>query len=284
MRSRSLRRFAAGSLVVAVTAGGSSLLGGVADAEPHAGTLGTLTFIPLTGSDTEIIKAHTSAGCDAASSAAKMDVTGPVGSTNPVFPPDNPYAIKTAESNDFSNTDPFDIPEANHLKAAADSQGKVLAPGEYDFTVTCVDQDTLKQFGTFTGAIFFTDATHYNTGSTQPPPGSPSPSPMVSPSVTPTPNPMSTDSPTPTLSPTSDSATDTPTSTSDAAGATTSSDSGSGGAQPVASSGNLANTGAPIALIFLGGLVLLASGLAFVVWMKRPKKASLSDGNEPSER
>jgi hypothetical protein len=278
VRSRFFRRFAVGTPMVAVAAGESLILGGAANAAPPAGTLGNLTFIPASGSDTQIIIAHTPVPCDEASSAAKMDVTGPVGATNPVFPPNNPYAIATSDSNSWSNTDPFDIPEANHLKAAADSQGKVLAAGEYDFTVTCTNLDTGQASGTFTGAIFFTDPTHYNTGDA---PG-PSPSPSTSPSPSASPSPSPTDPPTLTPTATPDSTTPS-TSTSDAAGATTSSDPPVG-TQAVASSGTLANTGAPIALAFLGGVILLAVGLALAVWMKRPKKAASGDGGGTSER
>ena len=286
MRSRFLRRIAVGTMVVAAAAGVSLLLGGAANAAPASGSLGALTFIPATGSDTTIITATTSAGCDAAASAADLEVTGPVGSANPVFPPGT--VITSTETNTFSTTGSFGVPEGNSLKTAADILKKTLVAGEYDLTVHCQDQFTNQNTpGNFTGAIFFTDPTTYNTGSTQPPSESPSPSPVVSqsPSSSPAPSPMPTDSPTPTPSATSDTSTATPTaSSSDAAGATTSSDSGSAGTQAAASTGNLANTGAPIAVIFLGAIILLAAGLLLVVWMKRPKKAELSDGDDTSER
>jgi hypothetical protein len=273
-----------GVLVVTVTAGGAVLLGAAANAAPAPGSLGALTFIPATGSDTTIITATTSAGCDAAASAADLEVTGPVGSADPVFPPGT--VITSTETNTFSTTGSFDVPEGNSLKTAADILKKTLVAGEYDLTVHCQDQFTNQNTpGNFTGAIFFTDPTTYNTGSTQPPSGSPSPSPVPSPVASPTPSPMPTNPPTPTPSATSDTSTATPTaSSSDAAGATTSSGSGSAGTQAAASTGNLANTGAPIALIFLGAMILFAAGLMLVVWMKRPKKADLSDGDDTSER
>jgi hypothetical protein len=64
-----------------------------------------------------------------------------------------------------------------------------------------------------------------------------------------------------------------PPSTSDIVGMSASADPG-GGTNAAATSGTpLANTGAPIGIIFLVGLILLSAGLALVVWQQRPKKA-----------
>jgi hypothetical protein len=86
-KNRFLTRFVVVPLVVAVAAGGALLLNGAADAAPASGALGTLIFTPPTGSDTQIISARTSAGCSPESNSADMEVTGPVGSASPVFPP-----------------------------------------------------------------------------------------------------------------------------------------------------------------------------------------------------
>jgi hypothetical protein len=170
------------------------MLGGVANAAPPAGTLGTLTFDPTTGSNTQIITATTSRGCDTpdgVTAAARMDVTGPVGAADPTFPPTNPYPITSAQSNTVSTTDPFPIAEGNHLQQAADTRGKPIQAGEYDFTVTCVDADTLQKYGTFTGAIYFTDPTHYQTTD---PNATPTATPVVT--ATPTATPVVTATPT----------------------------------------------------------------------------------------
>lgn len=47
-----------------------------------------------------------------------------------------------------------------------------IQPGEYDLTVDCANSTFGNSTGTFTGAIFFTDPTHWNTGnaSASPPP------------------------------------------------------------------------------------------------------------------
>ena len=277
MRSRIFRQFASGALLVAVAAGGAALLSGAANATPAPGSLGTLTFTPGTGLDTQIITASTSAGCSSESNAADLEVTGPVGSTNPTFPPGT--VVTTTENNTFSTTSSFTISLGVSLKDAADILHTTIQAGEYDFTVVCQDQDFLTRFGTFTGSISFTDPTHYNAGTsagaTPAPSSSPSPGASPSPSPTPagSPTPAPTDSPMPSATPDSATTTTDTTSPNDGAGATTSSDAGSG-TQPVASTGSLANTGAPIAAIFLGGVILLAAGLALVVWLKRPKNRS----------
>jgi hypothetical protein len=195
--SRIFCQFVGAPLVVTVVAGGSLLLGGAADAAPAPGTLGRLTFTPTTGLDTQILTATTSAGCSPESNSADMEVTGPVGATNPTFPLGT--VITTTENNTFSTTKPFIISEGVSLKDAADILHTTIQPGEYDFTVFCQDQDFLTKFGTFTGAIFFTDATHYNTGTAPTPtPVGPTPTPAPTPEVTPTPTPVG---PTPTPAP-----------------------------------------------------------------------------------
>jgi hypothetical protein len=284
MRSRFFCRLTAGGMVVAVAAAGSLLLGGAANADAAPGTLGTLTFTPATGLDTQIITATTSAGCSPESNSAQMEVTGPVGSATLTFPPRT--VITTTESNTFSTTGTFTIPAGLSLKDAADILHTTIVPGEYDFTVVCQDQDLLTEFGTFTGAVFFSDATHYNTGSTSTPTptptptGEPTPTPAPIGEPTPTPTPIGEPTPTPTL-------TGEPTPTpapapSDFTGTSTPSDSG-GGTQPLASTGTLAKTGTPIGLIFLGGLILVAGGLGLVVWLKRPKRAAVSNGGDTAD-
>lgn len=255
MGSGLFRQFVAAPVVVAVAAGGSLLLSGAADAAP----LGALTFAPPTGSDTTIITATTSGGCDPASSAADLEVTGPVGSASPVFPPGT-VVTATQESN-FSTTDPFGVGEAISLHDSAAVLNKTLVAGEYDFTVTCQDQFTGQPFGTFTGPVFFTDPTHYTTGAVQPP--SPSPTASASPSAS--------DTTTPEPSP------------NGIAGMSTPSAPGSG-THPLTTPGTLVRNDAPITLIFLGGLVLLAAGLMFVIWLRRPRKAVLGDDDDTAGR
>jgi hypothetical protein len=124
-----------------------------------------------------------------------LDVVGPADSP---FPPGNPYNITTTESTDYSQTDPFTVPFGVSLQTAANDRGKPLTVGEYDFTVHCVDSFTSHDFGTFTGAEFFTDATTYNTGSA----ATPTPAPTGTPVPTVTPTPVGSPTPTPQVTPT----------------------------------------------------------------------------------
>ncbi|MGC1733255.1 MAG: hypothetical protein WA731_11440, partial [Pseudonocardiaceae bacterium] len=156
-----MTRFVPSVLAVAVAAGGALLLGGVANAAPPAGTLGTLTFDPPTGTNLTVGNALTSAGCSTGGDSVFLDVVGPADSP---FPPGNPYNITTTESTDYSQTDPFTIPFGASLQTAANGRGKPLTAGEYDFTAHCIAGFGGQEFGTFTGAEFFTDPMTYNTG------------------------------------------------------------------------------------------------------------------------
>ncbi len=182
-------RFGAGALVVAVTSGAAVAFGGLANAAPPPpGTLGTLAMSPPTGSNTSIQAATTSAPCAAASDGAFMAVSGPDGDADPTFPATNPFNITTAQSTSFSTTDPFRIEGGRSMQSAADSRGKPLKAGRYDFTVTCVNTETLEELGTFTGAVFFTSPTAWQ---------------VADPSATPTPTPTPTPThPTPDADPT----------------------------------------------------------------------------------
>lgn len=184
--------------MVAVASGAAVTLGGLATAAPPPpGTLGTLAMGPPTGTDITIMAGTTSAPCVAASDGAFMEVSGPDGDADPTFPSTNPFNITTAQSTSFSTTAPFRIEVGRSLKLAADSRGKPLKAGRYDFTVTCVNTETLEEFGTFTGAVFFTSPTAWQAAD---PSGGPTPTPP--PVVTPTPTPVVTPTPTPVVTPT----------------------------------------------------------------------------------
>jgi hypothetical protein len=162
-KNRFLTRLASGALVAAVAVGGSLLTGGVANAAPPPGTLGTLTITPATGSDTTAPTARTSAPCPTTAQGANLLITGPVGAAAPTFPPDNPYPIVTFTDVSFSTTDPFDLSFELSLKDAAADRGKTLQAGEYDLTAQCVKRLGSGVEGTFTGALFFTSPTAYQT-------------------------------------------------------------------------------------------------------------------------
>ncbi len=161
-RNKSLTRLLSGAVVAAVTAGAGLLAGGVANADPPTGDLGTLTITPSPGSDLSAASARTSAGCPTTANAANLLITGPVGATNPTFPPANPYLLTTGHAA-FSTDGAFDLPFRKTLKDAAVERSTTLQPGEYDLSGQCVDGLAGTVFGTFTGAIYFTTPTLYQT-------------------------------------------------------------------------------------------------------------------------
>jgi hypothetical protein len=277
--NRSLRRCAAGALVVAI-AGGSSVLGGVANAAVPSGTF---TVTPSTGSDATPVEGLTNGKCDApgnppddAVDGFNAVVTGPGAfAADPAHgKPDGTIVVGTSNIG-FSTTAPIHFILRASFHDLAQELGTTLQAGDYVITLRCINQFNGTVYQTFSQTLTFTGgppATAYTVTNAQPVSPSPgmSPSPGASPSPTPSPTPK--DSPTATPTTTSDNTTSTPAmSTTDAAVATTSSDPGSG-TQPVASTGGLAKTGAPVALLFLGGLFLLATGLALVVWLRHPRR------------
>jgi hypothetical protein len=198
-KNRVLARTVSGTLTVAVAASAALLIGGVATAAPPAGTLGSLTITPPAASDITDPTIHTSGPCPNTAAAANVTLTGPVGATDPTFPPDNPFVIVVTTDAAFSTTAPFSLPFRLTPKDAATDRGKTLQVGEYDVTVRCVDGIAgTTVFGTFTGAMFFTSPTAWQT--TDPNGGTPGPTPVVTPTPVITPTPVVT--PTPAVTPT----------------------------------------------------------------------------------
>ena len=159
-------RIAVASLATAATA--AAVLGvtaGAAQAAPPAGTLGSLTNNPATGTDLTAPKVHTSAGCAADSDSYRAVLSGP-GAFAPGVQVTQPQSVN------FSTTDPFDVQVENSFKDVATDLGTTIVAGEYDLTVYCLDAFTQDVKGTFTGAFYFTSATAYQ--STDPNASSPS--------------------------------------------------------------------------------------------------------------
>ncbi|MGH3687338.1 MAG: Ig-like domain-containing protein [Pseudonocardiaceae bacterium] len=129
----------------------------------NAPSSGSLTITPPTGSDYNAPTARTSGPCPTTADSAVMLLTGPVGVADPTFPPGNPFLILTTSQVDFSTTDSFDQPFRLTLRDAAADRGKTLKAGEYRLTTQCVNGLTQQVFGTFTGAIFFTSPTVWQT-------------------------------------------------------------------------------------------------------------------------
>ena len=156
-RNKVLRRM--GVSAVALVSLGAVLLGSTAaTAAPPAGTLGSLTNIPATGSDLIAPKVHTSAGCDPAADQYNLFVTGP-----------GAFAtaggglgyLQVSSAVNLSTTAGFDVQFGVSMKDAAADLGTSLVAGEYDLRLECVDSFSGQVFGTFTGALYFTSPTAY---------------------------------------------------------------------------------------------------------------------------
>jgi hypothetical protein len=280
-----LAKLVSGTLVAVVVAGSAFLMSELANAAPPAGTLGTLTITPATGTDITAMSAGTSAPCPETADSSVMFITGPVGAVTQTFPPDDPFPIVTTTKASFSTIDDFELPFGLTLKDAATDRSTTLATGEYDLTAKCVKGLTQESFGTFTGAIYFTNSTTYQAN--DPAAGTPTPTPGTSSttSATTTPTDTTTTEPTDTTDTTTpDTTTTMPGTTSDSDTTTWAAGGGGGGANPSpdqssgapTSSGILARTGSPVGLIFLLGLILLVAGLILVFVFQR-RKSALAD-------
>ena len=272
--SRVLHSLAAAVAVVAVSGAGVVFSNAVANAVlPPLD--GPLTLSPSSGSDEDTPNLTTPAGCPTTADSYDATVTGPNNF--------NGFVVNNSISG-ISFTGPFTTGFSNSLKAVSQNNGIPIVAGEYDIILECVNGGTGDVFRSWSIAMIFDTPTHYNIGNATSSSASPSadpsssPSPSADPSSSPSPSADPSPSPSPGPGP-SDSATTTPATTTSDNGAVTTSSDPSAGTQPVASTGNLARTGAPIALIFIGGLILLAAGLALVVWQKRPRgTASREEG------
>ena len=125
---------------------------------PTNTNLGTLTFLPATGQDTTPIQIFTHStgaapGCPASATNVRASVNGPTGWTN------IPVVGNTGAG--VSTTADFSVPMADTFIGIATSNGLKLVAGEYDFTLFCQNRLGTTVFGTFTGSLFFTDATHF---------------------------------------------------------------------------------------------------------------------------
>ncbi len=120
--------------------------------------LGTLSFLPTTGRDVTPLLATThSTGAKAGCPTGTTNVTGVV--NGPGGWSDIPAISNTAQG--VSTTADFSIPVTDTFSGLASSNGLTITPGEYDFTLICQDSLGTAVFGTFSGALFFTDATHF---------------------------------------------------------------------------------------------------------------------------
>ena len=188
----------------------------------HAATsLGTLTVDPGTGQDVDPIRVTTvssaaTKGCPAEATNTSGVITGPGGWAAGVIGAANTDAA-------ISHTSEFTVELQNSFSGIAIDNNLSVVAGKYTITIYCQDIFGNTKFGEFTGSLWFTDSTHYQT--TDPATSTPTPTPTpttTTPTATPTPTDTTTTSPTgtPTASETptpteSSTPTSTPTTTSE---------------------------------------------------------------------
>jgi hypothetical protein len=228
-----------------VSAAALSLGSAAAQGAPPAGTVGTLTMTPASGSDVLVPKVHTSAGCPTTADGYWAYVKGPGKFSDPVATkhPEG-YLITSTTSVNMSTTAGFDVQLAVSMKDAATDLGTTLVAGEYDVTVSCVDIFAQTVKGTFTMAMYFTSPTAYQTTppSTASPSASASASPSASASATRSATPSASDSASATPAPTSTPAT-----------------GGTGGSLPITGAAAVLYAGVGALLLALGSVALAAS-------------------------
>jgi len=121
-------------------------------------SLGSLTIAPGRGTATQsnirlaTVSAVQPAGCPVGSTQAVPVVTGPGGwSGGLAFDP----------LSSLPTSGEIEVPLSPSFAAVAATAGTTIVPGRYDITLTCRNRLGTQVFGTFTGAVFFTDAENY---------------------------------------------------------------------------------------------------------------------------
>jgi hypothetical protein len=216
-----LMRLVSGVVVVAVTAASALLVSNaVAGADPTPGTLGFIILEQPQGTNLTAINSNTTGPCPATSNRADLQVVGPMGvpAAQQIFPASNPFTAVTPIATQFSTTTPFRQQWRVSFQDAVHERGVEVVPtGEYDFTASCLPRFGSTNFGTFTGGLLFDTPMTYHSlpnasGTPTPTPvGTPTDTPMPTPVGTPTDTPMPTDTPTPTPTPISGTAATTTT-------------------------------------------------------------------------
>ncbi len=193
---------AVGVAVMIGASGFSIALTESADAAPAAGTLGALSIAGpsgTTGLDSQAFNVTTvstgsTPGCPTAGTNVTGLITGPGAWSAGIIAWNNNSAA-------VSHTSEFMVPMSNSMLVIAQNNGLTITAGEYDITMTCQNPLGTTKYGTFNGAVYFTDATHWTATCSTTIPGvtsCPSATPTPTPSGTPTPTPSATATPTPT--------------------------------------------------------------------------------------
>jgi hypothetical protein len=115
--------------------------------EPAAGT-------DLTGMQVTTVSTGASKGCPAGTSNVSGRLTGPGGWAVGVV-------AFTNTASGVSTSSEFSVPLANSFAVLAANNSLSVLAGRYDVVMTCQNAIGTNRFGTFTGSLFFTDPTHY---------------------------------------------------------------------------------------------------------------------------
>ncbi len=132
---------------------------------PGLPSFGTLSFLPPQGADVDPVTAQThsssasSPGCPTNATFVEGMIFGPGGWADGVGGLSRTSAAAlSAVGADFLGA------LSDTFKGLAASNGLAIIPGRYDVVLTCsTGSFGQTPLGTFSGAIFFTDATHYQT-------------------------------------------------------------------------------------------------------------------------
>ena len=152
MTHRVIRAGAAG--VVALVATGLAVL---TAAPANAAVIGTASATPATGTDTTSISLTTSGQCPAGATNLIATVTGTG------FPAAGQVAVANASISAFPVVNGgYQLPLAGSMRDLANLQSPpATLSGAYTFTVTCRTAFNPASLGDFTGSIFFTSNTAY---------------------------------------------------------------------------------------------------------------------------
>ncbi len=137
-------------------ASGAMVLSGVSIAHADDATGGTLTVITPTGRDDDSISVDTSGACTGG--------TNLIASVSGAGFPDGGYGVVGNSPTSIYSQDAnggYIIPLIDTMRAFAQANSIPALAGKYTFTVTCRNAFGAATFDTFSGSIWFTDPTHY---------------------------------------------------------------------------------------------------------------------------
>ncbi len=122
-------------------------------------TLGTLTFTPATGTAVDPVSMTTvssgsATGCPAGSTYVQALAVGPGGWATGII-------VLGATSAGVSTSGDFGEPLSDNFAGIASANAIQILAGRYDITMTCQNSLGTTKYGVFTGSLWFTDSTHY---------------------------------------------------------------------------------------------------------------------------